>query len=113
LTMAKFYRVNGSSTQHKGVIPDIRFPMVIPEDEFGESAEPSALPWDQISSTNFEKVSNLQPIIRVLEKKHEDRMKNSPEYEFMLEDRKEMEESKTDDKSISLNEKILKSEREA
>src|SRR5690606_38388514 len=51
LTMAKFYRVNGSSTQHKGVHPDIQFPMVFPADKYGESSEPAALPWDVIKAT--------------------------------------------------------------
>ena len=112
LTMAKFYRVTGSSTQHKGVMPDIRFPMIIPADEYGESAEPAALPWDQIQSANFEQVGNLQPVIKELEGRHEARMEDSPEYWFMLEDIKEIAENKNKDRSISLNEQILKKERD-
>src|SRR5690606_34710282 len=46
LTMAKFYRVSGNSTQHKGVIPDINFPSIYPLDKIGEDTEPSALPFD-------------------------------------------------------------------
>lgn len=112
LTMAKFYRITGSSTQHKGVMPDIRFPMMIPADEFGESAEPSALPWDQIKSTPFTKVENLQPMIQVLEAGHKARMEKSPEYHFMLEDIKELAERKDKDRSVSLNEEVLKQERD-
>ena len=53
LTMDKFYRVTGSSTQHKGVVPDIALPALIDPTEFGESANPSALPWDEIKSSDF------------------------------------------------------------
>jgi carboxyl-terminal processing protease len=44
LTIAKFYRITGNSTQHKGVMPDIQFPSVIPMDKYGEDTEPSAMP---------------------------------------------------------------------
>jgi carboxyl-terminal processing protease len=53
LTLQKFYRVTGSSTQHLGVSPDVNFPSAFDADEFGESARPSALPWDQIKGTKF------------------------------------------------------------
>ncbi|MEN8194626.1 MAG: S41 family peptidase, partial [Bacteroidota bacterium] len=52
ITIAKFYRVTGSSTQKLGVIPDIEYP-TLPRDEFGEASQPSALKWDQIKSTNY------------------------------------------------------------
>ncbi|AHM59380.1 carboxyl-terminal protease [Flammeovirgaceae bacterium 311] len=53
ITLAKFYRVTGSSTQHKGVSPDIELPSEFSAEEFGESSYPSALPWDQIKSSKF------------------------------------------------------------
>src|SRR5690606_6947720 len=59
LTTAKFYRISGSSTQHKGVTPDIEFPAVFPADKYGESAEPSALPWDEIKSSDYTKIADL------------------------------------------------------
>ncbi|OGU57359.1 MAG: tail-specific protease, partial [Ignavibacteria bacterium RBG_13_36_8] len=49
LTIAKYYRVTGSSTQNMGVVPDILYPATVPHDEFGESSRPSALPWDKIN----------------------------------------------------------------
>src|SRR5690606_16908863 len=55
ITMGKFYRVTGSSTQHKGVEPDVAFPTQYSAEKFGESSEPSALPWDQIKPTKFSK----------------------------------------------------------
>lgn len=53
MTRAKFYRITGSSTQHKGVKPDIELPSRFSAEEFGESSQPSALPWDQIRSSTF------------------------------------------------------------
>jgi carboxyl-terminal processing protease len=48
LTLAKFYRVSGQSTQHQGVLPDIDYPSIIDTKEIGESALPEAMPWDTI-----------------------------------------------------------------
>ncbi|MBC7400872.1 MAG: PDZ domain-containing protein, partial [Mucilaginibacter sp.] len=53
LTIAKFYRISGNSTQHKGVIPDISFPSLIPLDKYGEDTEPSALPFDIIPKSDY------------------------------------------------------------
>jgi len=86
ITLGKFYRVNGSSTQHKGVSPDVTFPTQYSAEKFGESSEPSALPWDQIKSSTYKKVADLTQINKKLEQEHEARMKNSTEYKFLLED---------------------------
>ncbi len=53
LTLSKFYRITGSSTQNRGVMPDVSFPMVYDRTEVSESAERSALPWDEIRATRF------------------------------------------------------------
>lgn len=55
VTLQKFYRVTGSSTQHKGVTPDIKLPSAFGAEQFGESSRPSALPWDEIRGTLFQK----------------------------------------------------------
>ena len=54
LTIQKFYRVNGSSTQNKGIIPDIKLPTALDSEQFGESSNPGALPWDEIRSTLYQ-----------------------------------------------------------
>jgi carboxyl-terminal processing protease len=59
LTFQKFYRVTGSSTQNKGVTPDVLFPSAFDAKQFGESASPSALPWDVIKSTAFERTNRV------------------------------------------------------
>ncbi len=111
LTIAKYYRITGGSTQNLGVIPDISFPSVIDPEEFGESSEPSALPYDHINSTEFTKAGNLKDILSELLRKHQERIKNNPEYNLLLED---IQESKAqrDNKFISLNEEVRKKEKE-
>lgn len=86
LTVAKFYRVNGGTTQHKGVIPDIEFPGVFDGDEFGEDASPYALPWDKIAPTAYEPVHVVNGRMEQLKKQHQERMNNSFEYAYLLED---------------------------
>lgn len=53
LTLAKYYRITGSSTQNVGVVPDVIFPSPYDPEEFGESSEANALPWDMIASSKF------------------------------------------------------------
>jgi len=112
LTMAKFYRINGSSTQHKGVIPDIEFPMIYPAEKYGESSEPSALPFDSIKPALFSPVSNLKPFKPLLVKQHEQRMQASTEYKYLLEDIQQFKK-REEENSVPLNEVQLKKERDA
>ena len=76
LTFQKFYRVTGSSTQHKGVSPDIKLPSALGPNQFGESSNPSALPWDVIRSTPFQKSSDVnEKVIAGLLKSYQERVK--------------------------------------
>lgn len=111
ITMGKFYRVTGSSTQHKGVAADITFPTQYSAEKFGESSEPSALPWDQIKPSTFPKITDLTQVNSTLNAIHKKRMEKSPAYTFLLEDIEEF--NKVDSiPSVSLNESKLKAERE-
>ena len=112
LTMAKFYRVNGSSTQHKGVLPDIQFPMVYPADKYGESAEPAALPWDTVKPSKYSPVANLTSVNTSLVKLHEQRMKSSDEYTYLLDDIANFRKRDAET-SVSVNEATLKADRDA
>ena len=112
LTMAKFYRVNGSSTQHKGVLPDIQFPMVYPADKYGESAEPAALAWDTVKPSKYSPVANLTTVNANLVKLHEQRMKVSDEYTYLLDDIANFRKRDAET-SVSVNEATLKADREA
>jgi carboxyl-terminal processing protease len=111
LTVAKFYRVSGGSTQHKGVMPDISFPSVIPLDKYGEDTEPSALPYDVIPKSTFAKVGDFSTILPLLKKEHEKRMSQSASYKYLLEDIADFKKHDAE-KSVSLNEKDLKKERD-
>jgi carboxyl-terminal processing protease len=111
LTMAKFYRVNGSTTQHKGVVPDIELPTVFPKDKYGESSEPRALPWDTIAPSKYSLVTNLDDVKRKLLFMHKERMKNSLGYQNLQQDIAEFAKRESET-TITLNEVQLKKERD-
>ena len=112
LTMAKFYRVNGSSTQHKGVMPDIVFPSVYPMDKIGEDTEKSALPWDVIKQSTFVPVADLAATKVKLKELHDQRMAKSEEYKMLQQDIQEMKKREKE-VSVSLNMVKLKAERDS
>lgn len=111
ITIAKYYRINGGSTQHLGVVPDISFPSFVDPSEFGESSEPSALPWDEIKSAKFNRYGDLSKIIPILKQKHLERIANNQDFDYLLEDIKIYKENKNKT-SISLNEIIRKKEKD-
>ncbi|TWI97254.1 carboxyl-terminal processing protease [Mucilaginibacter frigoritolerans] len=112
LTIAKFYRITGNSTQHKGVTPDIQFPSIIPLDKYGEDTEPSAMPFDVIAKSNYTKVGDFTQVVPQLRKLHDQRMENSASYKYLLQDIAEFKKHE-DEKSITLNEQKLKQQRDA
>lgn len=111
LTISKFYRISGSSTQHKGVMPDISFPMVYPADKYGESAQKSALPWDTIAPCQYTPFANLSVVKKQLVASHDKRMSNSAEFKNLLDDIAQIKKSDSE-ASVSLNEAQLKKERD-
>lgn len=111
VTMGMYYRVSGSSTQHRGVEADVSFPSQFSADKFGESSEPAALPWDSIKAAPFKPVADLNAINKSLNEKHQKRIEKSPAYGFLLEDIKKFNEEDSIPK-VSLNETKLKAERD-
>lgn len=111
LTMGKFYRVNGNSTQHKGVIPDINFPSIYPLDKIGEDTEPSALPFDMIKASNYSPVADLSDIRAKLVKLHEARMAKSVDYKVLVDNIADLKK-RDGETTITLNEAKLKAERD-
>lgn len=101
-TIAKFYRINGGSTQHKGVHPDILFPSAIEPAEWGESQEDNALPWDSIKKAKYNSVDGFSSDVLTLKEKHGVRVKGDPEFNYLLDDIKEYKDNK-DKKYASLN----------
>lgn len=103
-TIAKFYRINGGSTQHKGVVPDILFPSSVPAEETGESMEKNALPWDSINAVDYKELGAYEDLIKVLDKEHQQRIVKDPEFQYVLDDiRYYKQESKS--RTVSLREK--------
>ncbi|GAB3905730.1 carboxy terminal-processing peptidase [Larkinella knui] len=112
MTIAKFYRINGSSTQHKGVTPDIELPSAFSAEEYGESSQPSALPWDQIASARFEVTRSLDDkIISKLRDRYEQRLKSDTEMKQLMADFAELKRAK-EKTVVSLQESKRKKERD-
>ena len=110
-TIAKFYRINGGSTQHRGVLPDIEFPSAIDPADWGESKEENALPWDQIPKARYNKLKDLSQDVSYLSALHSSRIAENKEFNYLLSDIAEYKAEK-DDKVISLNLAKRKDKRE-
>jgi carboxyl-terminal processing protease len=111
LTIAKFYRVNGSSTQHRGVRPDIAIPSVVDSEEIGESAQKNALPWDEIAATRYRADRNLAALVPELTRRHQARATSDPDYQGFLRDL-DFTKKQQDRTTISLQEKQRRAEHE-
>ncbi|MEQ9378842.1 MAG: carboxy terminal-processing peptidase [Imperialibacter sp.] len=110
LTLSKYYRVNGSSTQHLGVKPDIEFPSAYDADSFGESSQPSALPWDQIRSSSFTPVNKIDSkLIEQLTRIYSLDLQNNAEFKELQYDIEEAKKARSKNE-ISLNYTIRKAE---
>ena len=110
-TIAKFYRINGGSTQHRGVLPDIAFPTAINPEDWGESKEENALPWDSIQQAKYTPLNELNKDIEYLTSLYQQRIKDNPEFNYLLEDIS-IYQAEKDDKTISLNLATRKAKRE-
>lgn len=112
LTKAKFYRVNGSSTQHKGIIPDVALQSLYGAKDFGEGESPYALPWDQIKAAGFTPTGEVISIRPAIVKNSTARLEKNPLYANLLEDIRLREEMKNRP-YISLRMADFKAEQEA
>ncbi|WP_282297523.1 carboxy terminal-processing peptidase [Stenotrophomonas sp. PS02289] len=111
LTIAQFFRVSGSSTQHKGVVPDLAFPASVDATEYGESTYDNALPWTRIAAVPHTQYGNFGPLLPKLESRHAARIAGDKEFQWWNED---VEQFRTEaaKKYISLNEGERRAERE-
>ena len=104
LTFQKFYRVTGSSTQNKGVSPDIKLPSALSSSQYGESSSPSALPWDVINPTSFQKVLDVNDkVLAGLTKAYLDRSKFDSSLKKYITETEELRKNLSQTK-LSLNE---------
>lgn len=103
LTLAKFYRVSGQSTQNQGVIPDISYPADMDINEIGESALPEAMPWDSIKPALKPSSDPFKPFIAELKARHDARTDNDPDFVFSRA-RLALTQRLMQDTTVSLNE---------
>lgn len=109
LTMAQFFRVDGGSTQNKGVEPDIRFPSAGDPHEYGERSLPNALPWTSIDSARFEKAGDLSRMVAVADSRYQARFSASEEFNWLLADINEYNEN-SELTQVSLLESVAREE---
>ena len=111
LTVAQFFRPDGSSTQNKGVEPDVAFPASVDASEFGESTYPNALPWTRIAAAPHVRYGNFAPLLAQLQARHQARSAKDVEFQWWVEDVRRFREEQAK-KSISLNEAERRAERD-
>ena len=111
LTIGKYYRVTGASTQHRGVYPDIELPSTIDTEIIGESARQNALPWDTVKTTRFSAGSPLNSTIESLIANHDERSKDDPNFQYQV-DRIQAGKRAREQKTLSLNIEARRSARE-
>lgn len=110
LTFQKFYRVTGSSTQIKGVTPDVLLPSAFSREEFGEGSRPNALPWDLIQGTAFRPVTDVNDkMIASLNKSYQERVKYDASLKKSIRDTEELKRNMSET-IVSLNEAKRKAE---
>ncbi len=112
LTIAQFFRINGGTTQLRGVTPDISFPSASDVKSFGESSFDNALPWVQIKAVDYSPVGDLKSLLPILRRRHEARMKDDKDFRYRQEDIAEFNLQRKKNQ-VSLNEAERRKERDA
>jgi len=110
VTIGKYYRITGESTQDRGVTPDIKLPSLIDASEVGESTRDRALPWDHIDAASFKLEGDIKPLASSLQKLHDERTANSADFLYLHDDIAAMEAMRAQ-KTLSLNLKTREAER--
>lgn len=111
LTVAKFYRVSGQSTQNKGVVPDISYPSIIDTEQIGESSLPEAMPWDTINPAISAINNPFSTVLGNLQQKHDERAKNNPDFVYYKQ-RADLVKKLAEEKTLSLNIKQRKQQKD-
>ena len=112
LTIAQFFRINGGTTQLRGVTPDIRFPSTADPESFGESSFDNALPWVQVKAVDYSPAGDLKDLRPILLTRHDARVKDDKDFQYLDEDIAESKRQR-EKNLVSLNEAQRRKEREA
>lgn len=110
MTIAQFFRINGGTTQLRGVTPDIALPTLTDAEEFGESSYDNALPWMQIKAADYKPVGDVNAVVPALLAKHDSRVRKDKDFQYLLEDIAELN-ARRKLKQLSLNEAERRKER--
>lgn len=102
LTIGKFYRVTGESTQHRGVLPDIELPSLVDTKTVGESTRDTALPWDRIQPTRFRPAGDLSAEIQTLRTDQAAHAAQDPDFRYLVSDIQAIDQINSQ-KALSLN----------
>lgn len=111
LTIAQFFRVEGGTTQHAGVVPDLQFPVTLDATEYGESSYDNALPASRIQRAPHASLGNLAALRPLLLANHEARVADDREFQWWAEDVARYREDR-ERTMVSLNEKVRRAERD-
>jgi len=111
MTIAQFFRVNGGTTQLRGVTPDIGFPSSVDAADFGESSFDNALPWTRIKAADYTPVGDPKAQLPTLQTLHEARVRRDKDFQALQEDIARAQELRKSN-VISLNEAVRRKERE-
>ena len=109
LTIAQFFRVDGGTTQLRGVTPDISLPGILDPKLLGESSYDNALPWTQIKPAKYSLMGDMAKILPQLQKEHDARVKNDRDFQRFVEDVEDLKAQRAK-RTISLNEKERRDE---
>jgi carboxyl-terminal processing protease len=112
MTIAQFFRINGGTTQLRGVTPDISLPSMSDPESFGESSYDNALPWVSIKPAIYIPAGELKEIVPLLDKRHEVRVAKDKDFQYLSEDIALVKKQRKDN-FISLNEATRRKERDA
>jgi carboxyl-terminal processing protease len=112
LTIAQFFRIDGTTTQLRGVTPDINLPGISDPEHFGESSFDNALPWIRIRAAEYQTVGDLHDLLPILQQRHDTRVVKDKDYQNLLDDIAEYKVRRKRNQ-ISLNEVERRQERDA
>jgi carboxyl-terminal processing protease len=112
LTIAQFFRIDGTTTQLRGVTPDINLPAISDPEHFGESSFDNALPWMRIRAADYQTLGDLHDLLPTLKQRHDVRVAKDKDYQYLVDDIAEYNVRRKKNQ-ISLNEVERRKERDA
>ncbi|EJN04457.1 carboxy terminal-processing peptidase [Phyllobacterium sp. YR531] len=111
MTVAQFFRINGGTTQLRGVSPDISLPGFSDLENMGEASYDNALPWLQVKKADYKQLGDIKDVLPQVQSLHDTRVAKDKDFQRLVEDATELDRRRKQ-KTISLNEADRRSERE-